>query len=88
MLPYIGEFLGTIHFARPDSVIEGASVHSARLRAGRFLAQESPVEADVVIGVPDSGLDAALGYSRESGIPYGVGFLKNKYIGRSFIRTH
>ena len=74
-----------IYFARPDSVIEGASVHSARLRAGRFLAQESPVEADVVIGVPDSGLDAALGYSRESGIPYGVGFLKNKYIGRSFI---
>ena len=74
-----------IYFARPDSVIEGASVHSARLQAGRFLAQESPVEADVVIGVPDSGLDAALGYSRESGIPYGVGFLKNKYIGRSFI---
>ena len=74
-----------IYFARPDSVIEGASVHSARLRAGRFLAQESPVDADVVIGVQDSGLDAALGYSRESGIPYGVGFLKNKYIGRSFI---
>ena len=74
-----------IYFARPDSVIEGASVHSARLRAGRFLAQESPVEADVVIGVPDSGIDAALGYAQESGIPYGVGFLKNKYIGRSFI---
>ena len=66
-------------------MIEGASVHSARLRAGRFLAQESPVEADVVIGVPDSGIDAALGYAQESGIPYGVGFLKNKYIGRSFI---
>ena len=74
-----------IYFARPDSVIEGASVHQARLRAGRFLAQEDPVEADVVIGVPDSGIDAALGYARESGIPYGVGFLKNKYIGRSFI---
>ncbi len=74
-----------IYFARPDSVIEGASVHAARLQAGRFLAQEAPVEADVVIGVPDSGIDAALGYARESGIPYGVGFLKNKYIGRSFI---
>ena len=74
-----------IYFARPDSVIEGASVHQARLRAGRFLAQEDPVEADVVIGVPDSGIDAALGFSRESGIPYGVGYLKNKYIGRSFI---
>ena len=74
-----------IYFARPDSVIEGASVHLARLRAGRFLAQEDPVDADVVIGVPDSGIDAALGYARERGIPYGVGFLKNKYIGRSFI---
>lgn len=74
-----------IYFARPDSVIEGTPVHRARLRAGRFLAQEGPVEADVVIGVPDSGIDAALGYSRQSGIPYGVGFLKNKYIGRSFI---
>ena len=74
-----------IYFARPDSVIEGVPVHSARLLAGRFLAEENPVEADVVIGVPDSGIDAALGYSRASGIPYGVGFLKNKYIGRSFI---
>ena len=74
-----------IYFARPDSVIEGASVHAARLRAGRFLAQENPADADVVIGVPDSGIDAALGYAQESGIPYGVGFLKNKYIGRSFI---
>ena len=74
-----------IYFARPDSVIEGTPVHRARLQAGRFLAQEDPVDADVVIGVPDSGIDAALGYSRESGIPYGVGFLKNKYIGRSFI---
>ena len=74
-----------IYFARPDSVIDGASVHLARQRAGRFLAQEHPVDADVVIGVPDSGLDAALGYARESGIPYGIGFIKNKYIGRTFI---
>jgi len=75
-----------IYFARPDSVIEGASVHEARLRAGTFLAQQHPVDADVVIGVPDSGLDAALGYSRQSGIPYGVGFIKNRYIGRTFIQ--
>lgn len=74
-----------IYFARPDSVIEGRSVHAARLHAGRSLAKESPVEADVVIGVPDSGIDAAIGFSQHSGIPYGVGFLKNKYIGRSFI---
>ena len=75
-----------IYFARPDSVIEGSSVHMARKQAGRFLAQEHPVEADVVIGAPDSGLDAALGYSEESGIPYGMGFIKNKYIGRTFIQ--
>lgn len=74
-----------IYFARPDSVINGSSVHTARLRAGAFLALEHPVDADVVIGVPDSGLDAALGYARQSGIPYGIGFLKNKYIGRTFI---
>ncbi len=74
-----------IYFARPDSVIDGCSVHAARLRAGAFLAQEHPVEADVVVGVPDSGLDAALGFSRESKIPYGVGLIKNKYIGRTFI---
>ena len=72
-----------IYFARPDSIIEGSSVHEARKQAGRFLAQEHPVQADVVIGVPDSGLDAALGYSEESGIPYGIGFIKNKYIGSS-----
>lgn len=75
-----------IYFARPDSVIEGCSVHKARLRAGRFLAQEHPCDADVVIGCPDSGLDAALGFSQESGIPYGVGFVKNRYIGRTFIQ--
>lgn len=74
-----------IYFARPDSVIDGCSVHEARLRAGAILALEHPVQADVVIGVPDSGLDAALGYARQSGIPYGIGFLKNKYIGRTFI---
>ena len=75
-----------IYFARPDSTIEGCSVHEARMQAGRFLAQEHPVEADVVIGVPDSGLDAALGYAEASGIPYGIGFIKNKYIGRTFIQ--
>lgn len=75
-----------IYFARPDSVIEGVSVHGARIKAGELLAKHSPVEADIVIGVPDSGLDAALGYSRQSGIPYGIGFIKNKYIGRSFIQ--
>ena len=74
-----------IYFARPDSVIDGVSVHAARLRAGAILAKEHPVEADVVAGVPDSGLDAALGYSRASGIPYGIGLIKNKYIGRPFI---
>ena len=74
-----------IYFARPDSVIENTSVQHARMRAGAFLAKEHPVDADIVIGVPDSGLDAALGYANESGIPYGVGFIKNRYIGRSFI---
>ncbi len=74
-----------IYFARPDSVICGQSVHEARRRAGRLLARERPVEADVVIGVPDSGLDAAMGYAQESGIPYGVGLVKNRYIGRTFI---
>ncbi|HPJ03138.1 MAG TPA: amidophosphoribosyltransferase [Candidatus Limiplasma sp.] len=75
-----------IYFARPDSVIEGASVHQARLRAGAFLALEHPVQADVVVGVPDSGIDAAIGYARQAGIPYGVGFIKNKYVGRTFIQ--
>ena len=77
-----------VYIARPDSVIDGASVHRARRRAGAFLALEHPVQADVVIGVPDSGLDAALGYSQQSGIPYGIGFLKNKYIGRTFIQPN
>ena len=74
-----------IYFARPDSVINGVSVHGSRKRAGEILAKRHPVDADVVIGVPDSGLDAALGYSMASGIPYGIGFIKNKYIGRTFI---
>lgn len=74
-----------IYFARPDSVIDGCSVHESRIRAGRMLAQIHPVEADIVIGVPDSGLDAAVGFSAESGIPFALGFIKNKYIGRTFI---
>lgn len=74
-----------IYFARPDSVIEGISVHDARMKAGAILAKAHPVDADIVIGVPDSGLDAALGYSHASGIPYGIGLIKNKYIGRTFI---
>lgn len=75
-----------VYIARPDSVIEGSGVHQARLNAGKILWKESPVEADVVVGVPDSGLDAALGFSMASGIPYGVGFIKNRYVGRTFIQ--
>lgn len=74
-----------IYFARPDSVIDGVSVHAARKNAGAILSKTHPVEADVVMGVPDSGIDAALGYAEASGIPYGMGFIKNKYIGRTFI---
>lgn len=74
-----------IYFARPDSVIDGESVSLARQKAGQFLAMEHPVEADLVIGVPDSGLEAALGYANYSGIPYSIGFTKNKYIARTFI---
>ena len=74
-----------IYFARPDSVIDGVSVHEARKEAGRLLARRHPVEADMVVGVPDSGMDAALGYGEESGIPFALGFIKNKYIGRTFI---
>ncbi len=76
-----------VYLARPDSVIDGASVHRARLNAGKFLAIEHPVEADVVVGVPDSGIDAAIGYANESGIPFGLGLIKNRYIGRTFIQT-
>ena len=74
-----------IYFARPDSVIDGISVQKSRIEAGRILAKTHPVDADIVIGVPDSGLDAALGFSQQSGIPYGMGLIKNKYIGRTFI---
>lgn len=74
-----------IYFARGDSVIDGISVHHSRKEAGRLLAKYHPVDGDVLIGVPDSGIDAALGYSQESKIPYEIGFIKNKYIGRTFI---
>jgi amidophosphoribosyltransferase len=75
-----------VYFARPDSVIDGTSVLQARIAAGKRLAIEHPVEADIVIGAPDGGLNAALGYSRQSGIPYGQGLLKNRYVGRTFIQ--
>ncbi len=76
-----------IYFARPDSIIDGISVHQFRENAGRYLARQLPVDADIVAGVPDSGLDAALGYSKESGIPYDMAFTKSKYIGRTFIQN-
>ncbi|MBQ9603800.1 MAG: amidophosphoribosyltransferase [Firmicutes bacterium] len=75
-----------IYFARPDSVIENEVVHECRKRAGAFLAQQAPVDADIVIGVPDSGLSAAQGYAEYSGIPEDTGFIKNKYIARTFIK--
>ena len=75
-----------IYFARPDSDIEGKNVHSFRKETGRLLYQNAPVDADIVIGVPDSSLSAAVGYSEESGIPYEMGLIKNKYIGRTFIQ--
>lgn len=74
-----------IYFARPDSIIDGINVHESRLRAGEQLFKEAPVKADVVIGVPDSGIPAAIGYSRASGIHYDTGFVKNRYVGRTFI---
>ncbi|MGO0059026.1 amidophosphoribosyltransferase [Brevibacillus fluminis] len=75
-----------IYFARPDSDIDGINVHMARKRLGKQLAQESPVEADVVTGVPDSGISAAIGYAEASGIPYELGLIKNRYVGRTFIQ--
>lgn len=75
-----------IYFARPDSHIDGVSVYASRIKAGRFLAMDSPVEADLVVGVPESGNAAALGYSLQSGIPYGTAFVKNGYVGRTFIK--
>ena len=74
-----------VYFARPDSFIDGIPVQYARLKMGEMLAKENPVEADVVVGVPDSGIGAALGYSAVSGVPYATGIVKNKYIGRTFI---
>jgi amidophosphoribosyltransferase len=75
-----------IYFARPDSYLDQVSVYQARIRAGRALAQDSPVEADLVTGVPESGTVAALGFSMESGIPYNTAFMKNSYVGRTFIK--
>lgn len=75
-----------IYFARPDSHIDGVSVYSSRIKAGKFLAMDSPVDADIVTGVPESGNAAALGYSLQSGIPYGTAFVKNGYVGRTFIK--
>lgn len=75
-----------IYFSRPDSRFDGVSVYNSRIMAGRILAQTFPVEADVVVGVPDSGNAAALGYSLESGIPFGMAFVKNSYVGRTFIK--
>ena len=76
-----------IYFARPDSVINGLSVHKFREEAGKYLSIQAPVDADFVAGVPDSGLDAALGYSKHSKIPYDMAFVKSKYIGRTFIQS-
>ena len=75
-----------IYFARPDSCIDGVSVYTSRIQAGKFLAMDTPVEADLVVGVPESGNAAALGYSLQSGIPYGTAFVKNGYVGRTFIK--
>lgn len=75
-----------IYFARPDSYLDKVCVHSSRLMAGRILAQDHPVDADIVVGVPESGNAAAMGYSMESGIPYGTAFVKNGYVGRTFIK--
>jgi len=74
-----------IYFARPDSTIDGINVYETRVKAGRMLFEENPVDADVVIGVPDSGIPAAVGFSRASGIPFEIGFIKNRYVGRTFI---
>src|SRR5690606_17350572 len=74
-----------IYFARPDSVLEGTSVYEARKRIGAQLAREAPVQADVVIPVPDSGVPAALGFAEEAGIPFELGIIRNHYVGRTFI---
>ncbi|WP_085829278.1 amidophosphoribosyltransferase [Clostridium massiliodielmoense] len=74
-----------IYFARPDSKIDGINVYNSRVAAGEQLFKEAPADADIVIGVPDSGIPAAVGYAKASGIPYGIGLVKNKYVGRTFI---
>ncbi len=76
-----------IYFGRPDSIIDGINVHIFRENAGRCLAKQAPVEADIVAGIPDSGIDAALGYSKQSKIPYDIVYIKSKYIGRTFIQN-
>jgi amidophosphoribosyltransferase len=75
-----------IYFARPDSIIDGISVYEARKNAGRILAKEHPIEADLVIPVPDTSIPAAIGFAEASGIPYGEGLIKNRYVGRTFIQ--
>lgn len=75
-----------IYFARPDSYVDGFSVYNSRILAGKFLAMDSPVDADLVVGVPESGNCAAMGYAMQSGIPYGQAFVKNTYVGRTFIK--
>jgi len=77
-----------IYFARPDSEIDGISVHNVRKEMGRQICREVPTEADVVIGVPDSGLAAAIGFAEESGLPYEMGMMKNRYVGRTFIQPN
>src|SRR5690606_39226762 len=74
-----------VYLARPDSTLAGRNVHAARVAIGRTLAREHPVDADLVIGVPESGIPAAIGYAEASGIPYGAGLIKNPYVGRTFI---
>ena len=74
-----------VYFARPDTRLYGQSVHQARVRMGEQLAEQAPVEADMVMGVPESGVPAAEGFARRSGIPFGQGLVKNRYIGRTFI---
>ena len=75
-----------IYFARPDSDIDGRNVHAYRKESGRLLYKEAPADADIVVGVPDSSLSAAMGYAEASGLPYEMGLIKNKYIGRTFIQ--
>ena len=75
-----------IYFARPDTHFDGVSVYQSRILAGKYLAMDSPVEADLVVGVPESGNAAAQGYAMQSGIPYGTAFVKNSYVGRTFIK--